>query len=105
MRHPQTGEVDELVLAVRKGHPQPTHLPVGNLFEAPPEAELVHDGERRGMHGVAAEVAQEVGVLFEHHHAPSLPCEEEAEEEPRRPTADNADVGVGHGAPFQGSDP
>ena len=32
------------------------------------QAELVHDLERRGMDRVAAEVAQEIGVLLEHHH-------------------------------------
>ncbi len=51
------------------------------------------------MDRVAAEVAQEVRVLFEDYHAPPLPREEEAENESRRPTAHNADVGgVGHAA-------
>ncbi len=38
---------------------------VGLLEELLEEAELVHDFQRRGMNGVPAEIAQEIGVLFE----------------------------------------
>ncbi len=43
------------------------HLLVRTLEEVIEDAELVHHLERRGMDGVAAEVAQEIGVLFQHH--------------------------------------
>ncbi len=36
------------------------------LEEVVEQAEFVHQFQRRGMDGVAAEVAQEVGVLFQH---------------------------------------
>ena len=36
------------------------------MEQAVEQAELVHDLERGGMDGVAAEVAVEVGMLFEH---------------------------------------
>ena len=38
----------------------------GMRGEALAEAELVEQGEGGGVHGVAAEVAQEVGVLLQH---------------------------------------
>ena len=41
-------------------------LLVGALEEIFEDAKLVHHFERRGMDGVAAEVAQEIGVFFQH---------------------------------------
>ena len=41
------------------------HFLVGLLEELTEEAELVHNFERRGMNGISAEIAQEVGMLFE----------------------------------------
>jgi len=41
------------------------HFLVRLLEELTKEAEFVHDLERRGMNGIPAEIAQEVGVLFE----------------------------------------
>ena len=37
-------------------------------------------------------------MLLENHHAPPLASEEQAEHKPRRPAAENADVGVPHAA-------
>ena len=31
------------------------------------QAEFVHHLQRRGMHGVAAEIPEEIGVLLQHH--------------------------------------
>jgi len=53
-------------------------------------AELVDQLERRGVHGVAAEVAKEVGVLLEHHHVDARPREQPAQHHPRGATSDDA---------------
>ena len=45
------------------------------------------------MHGVAAEVAQEVLVLFQHHHGHAGTRQQEAEHHPGRPAARNAAPG------------
>ena len=47
-------------------HADVIDLRMRQLEEFVEQAELVHHFERRGMHGVAAEIAQEIGVLFQH---------------------------------------
>ena len=47
---------------------QPRDARMRQLEEFVQQTELVHQLERRGMDGVAAEVAQEIGVLFQHRH-------------------------------------
>src|SRR5215475_13798921 len=54
------------------------------FFEQP---ELVHHLERRGMDGVAAEVAQEIGMLLEHQDVDAGAGEEKAEHHPGWSTA------------------
>ena len=54
------------------------------------QAELVHDAQRRRMDRVAAEVAQEVGVLLEHDRAHSGASEQVAEHHSRRTAAGDA---------------
>src|SRR6266851_4103754 len=51
------------------------------------QTELVHRFERRGMDGVAAEVAQEVSMLLENQDLDPGPREEEAEHHASRATA------------------
>ena len=53
----------------------------GSLQELVEQAELVHQLERRGMDGVAAEIAQEVGVLLEHDDVDAGARQQEAEHE------------------------
>ena len=71
------------------------------------QAELVHDLQRRGVDGVAAEVAQEVGVLLEHDDVDAGAREQEAEHHPGRTAAGDAAAGaeraggvVGHGSSY-----
>ena len=45
------------------------------------------------MNGVAAEVAEEIGVLLEHDHVDAGPREQEAEHHARRPAAGDAALG------------
>ena len=54
------------------------------------QAELVHDLERGGMDRIAAEVAQEVGVLLEHDDLHARPRQQQAEHHPGRPAARDA---------------
>src|SRR6516225_494201 len=54
------------------------------FFEQP---ELVHHLERRGMDGVAAEVAHEIGMLLENQDVDAGAGEEEAEHHPGWSTA------------------
>ena len=64
------------------------------LQEGVEQAELVHDAQRRRMHRVAAEVAQEVGVLLEHHRRHAGAGEQEAEHHAGGAAADDAAAGV-----------
>ena len=41
-------------------------LLVRQLEEIVEQAELVHQFERRRMHGVAAKIAKKIGILFQH---------------------------------------
>ena len=69
------------------------HLPdflVRQLRKASAQPELVHHRQRRGVDGVAAEVAEEVGVLFQHQGLDAGPPEQVAEHHSRRPAADDA---------------
>ena len=59
------------------------------------QAELVHQLQRGGVDGVAAEVAQEVGVLLEDDDIDPGAGEEEAEHHPGRPAARDAAGGPG----------
>jgi hypothetical protein len=73
---------------------EPRDLLVGHAQELVEEAELVHQLEGRGMDGVAAEIAEEVGVLLEHHHLDPGAGEQEAEHHSRRAAAGDAAGGL-----------
>ena len=62
---------------------QLAHLLVRQAQELLRHAELMQQLERRGMDGVAAEVAQEVAVLLEHHDLEAGAREEQAEHHAR----------------------
>ena len=49
---------------------------------------------RRGMDGVAAEIAQEIGMLFEHQRLHAGAGEQQARHHPGRPAADDQKIGV-----------
>ena len=55
------------------------HLLMRALQEIVENAELVHDLERRGMNGVAAEIAQKIGVLLQHHDVDAGAGQQEAQ--------------------------
>ena len=53
-------------------------------------AELVHQLEGRGMDRVAAEIAEEIGVLFQHHDIDAGARQQQPGHHPGRPTARHA---------------
>ena len=55
------------------------HLLMRALEEIVENAELVHDLERGGMNGVAAEIAQKIGVLLQHHDIDAGAGQQEAQ--------------------------
>ena len=57
------------------------------------DAELVHQLQGRRVDGVAAEVAQEIGVLLQHHDVDAAAGEEKAEHHSRRSAPDHATGG------------
>ncbi len=69
------------------------HLLVRQLQELVEQAELVDHVEGRGMDGVAAKVAQEVAVLFQHHCLHTSARQEEAQHYACRAAAHDAALG------------
>ena len=86
----QVGEVREGVFPVAEERAELGRLLVRQLEELVEQAKLAHHFERRGMDGVAAEIAQEVGVLFEDDDVDARAREQEAEHQPARTAADDA---------------
>ena len=64
--HRQVGEVGDLHTLLAELGAEARHFLVRQLQEFIEQAKLVHHVQRRGMDGVAAEVAQEVAVLLQH---------------------------------------
>ena len=66
------------------------------LKEAIEQPQLVENLHRRGVDGVAAEIAKEVGMLFEHPNGDAGARKEQSDHHPCRAAADDEDV-VSHG--------
>ena len=62
------------------------------------QPEFVHHLQRRGMHGIAAKIAEEVGVLFQHHDIDAGASEQVTEHHAGRAAADDAATRL-HGSP------
>src|SRR3546814_15080623 len=56
------------------------------------QPEFVEELERRGMDRVAPEIAEEIGVLFEHDRLDPGAREQQPRNHPRRPAADDANL-------------
>ncbi len=69
------------------------HFLVRQLQEFIEQAKLVHDVQRRGMDGVAAEVAQEVGVLLQHDGPDAGARQQEAQHHAGRAATHDAALG------------
>ena len=89
-------------LAISAGYPEPDLVdPAVRDFEQLVEpAELVEQLHRRGVDRVAAEIAEEVGVLFEHHHSCTGARQEHARHHPGGAATDHDSIGdcVAHAA-------
>jgi hypothetical protein len=65
-----------------------------NLQQRVEQVKLLHHAERSAMNGVAAEVAVEVFMLFEHDDIDALACEEQSENDAGGSSAYNTDCSV-----------
>ena len=61
------------------------------------QPEFVHHLQRRGMHGVAAKIAEEIGMLLQHDHVDASAAEQIAQHHAGGPAADDAATDF-HGA-------
>jgi len=68
-------------------------LVVGAGEQSVEHAELAEDAQRRGVDGVAAEIAEEIGVLFEDRHAGAGAGEEQPRHHPGGPAPGDQKVG------------
>src|SRR5262249_33066044 len=78
----QMPEIRERHLGVAEPRLQLGNLLVRKLQKSLEQAELVHELEGRGVEGVAAVIAEEVGVFFQHDDVGSGPREQEAQHHP-----------------------
>ena len=67
---------------------------MGKRKERIEQAEFVNDVESGGVHGVAPEIAQEVGMFLEDVHIDASACEQIAQHHTRRPATGDAASGV-----------
>ncbi len=86
----QAREIGERDLGVAEQRVEVIDLVVRQLEELVEQAELAHQLQRRGMDGVAAEIAQEVAVLLQHHDVDAAARQQETEHHPGRPAAGDA---------------
>ncbi len=89
VRSGQPGHVGDLCDALVELHLGALHAALRQRGEALAEPELVEQREGGCVHGVAAEVTQEVGVLLEDRDLDPGPGHEKPEDEPGRAAADD----------------
>jgi hypothetical protein len=65
-----------------------------NFEQRVEQVKLPHHAQRSAMNGVAAEIAVEVLVLFEHDYLSALARQQESENDAGRSSANNTDCGV-----------
>ena len=83
----QRSEIGGLECEVAENSAGGGQLLVRNCKEIVEDAELVHHLERRRMHGVAAEVAEEILVLLQHRDVDASSRQQIAEHHARRSAA------------------
>ena len=88
------GEVGHEELATADGDGHSADLGVRELEEAVQKAEFVEELKGGGMDGVAAKVAEEVGVFFKDGDGDAGAGEEVAEHDAGGTSADDADGGL-----------
>jgi hypothetical protein len=75
------------------------------LAELPAQPELVNQPDRRGVHRVAAEVPQKVGVFFQYRHPYPRPGQQQPEHHASRAAAHHHATGLLHAATLRRSGP
>ena len=93
----QPGEVGHGEAAVGEGHPQLARLASGQLGRLLLQPQLFEEGQRRGVHGVAAEVPEEIGVLLQDHDIDILACQQKPEHQTSRTASDHTHLCLPHG--------
>src|SRR3989441_9119671 len=88
----KVGEVGERERGVADLSPQLADLLMRQLQEFVEHAELVEDLQSRGVDGVAAKIAKEIGVFLEDFHAYSRSGQQQPEHHARRSAAGDADL-------------
>jgi hypothetical protein len=86
----QITEVGEGVLLAHEDCADVKRFLVRQFEKVIEQAEFGHDVQRRGMNSVAAEIAEEIDVFFEHDDVDPGAGEQESEHEPARSAADHA---------------
>ena len=86
----QVGEIGHRHPLVANLRAEPFDFLVRHFEERFEQAELVNQFQRRGMHGVAAEVAEKISVFFQHHDVDAGPRQQKAEHHAGRPAAGDA---------------
>jgi hypothetical protein len=88
------GQIADCPLAAGDPQLRAVDTIVRALEEALQHFQLIEDFHRRGMDSVAAEIAEEIGVLFEHLHPAAGSCEQQPGHHPRRSAAADDEVEV-----------
>ncbi len=89
----QVREIDHTHALIADLRGQPFDLLMRELQKFFEQAKLEHQLQRGRMDRVAAEIAKEVGMLFQHHHVNAGAGQEKAEHHPGRAAARNAAPG------------
>ncbi len=95
-RYVEVPEIDQLHVAPGNAPAQFLDLLVRPGEQGREQAELVEQPQRRGVDGVAAEIAQEVGVFFQHDALHAGPGQQKAGDHARRAAADDNDIDLRH---------
>jgi hypothetical protein len=98
----QMAEVGEAVDFVSEPPANRRHLLVRQLEELLQQAKLVHQFERGRMDGVAAEVAQEIGVFFQHDDIDAGARKQQAQHHAGRTAPNNTACRLNHGCQQSG---
>jgi hypothetical protein len=89
----QMSEVRERIFLVSEECANARGLLMRQLEKIVEQSELAHQFQGRRVDGVAAEVAQEVGVFFQYHHVDASSRQQEPEHQSARAAADDAAPG------------
>ena len=95
-------EVGEAVELVAEPAAERRHLLVRQLEKLLQQAKLVHQLQRRGMDGVAAEIAQEISVLLQHDDIDAGARQQQTQHHAGRTAANDAACRLNHGCQQSG---